>query len=123
MVVDVSKGADTVIKITPRIIALIIIATIGFYSWLFITFFTKAEASEITAQLSAHITEVTLYRVELDIDNIEDKLFDLRERMNEPNGNTVERRKKANEFERRIARLKEQKECIYSGKQNCNLTK
>ena len=123
MAIDFSSGADTVLKITPRIIVLIIIATIAFNGWLFLTFLTKAEASEITEQLSAHIIEATLYRIEADIDNNQDKLFDLKEKMNELKGDTQDRRRKANEFERRITHLKEQKICIYEGGDNCYLGK
>ena len=119
MAIDISKGEDTILKVTPRVIAAIVACIIGFYVWLFMTFVTQTEASEYTNQLRDHITEVSLYRINTDIDNNQDKLWLLRESMNEAGGNTSDRRKKADEYKRRIEHLKEQKDCIHDGGRNC----
>ena len=120
MAIDITKGENTVIKITPRVMIISIAAIIAMYGWLFMTFLTKAEAGEITTLLSAHITEATLYRIDLDIDNNQDKLWLLHERMNEvENGSTSERRQKADEYERRIDDLKSAKLCLQRGESNC----
>ena len=120
MAIDVTKGENTIIKITLRGMIILITAIIGMYAWMFMTFLTKAEAGEITTLLSAHITEATLYRIDLDIDNNQDKLWLLRERMAEgENGSTSERRQKADEYTRRIDKLKERKECIHQGGSIC----
>ena len=117
MAINLSK--DTVIKITLRSAFFVIAFVVSMYGWLFMTFVTKADAGEFTAQLSAHIITADLRFVKADLESNQDKLFDLRERMNEEEGDTSDRRQKADEYERRIDDLKSAKLCLQRGESNC----
>ncbi len=121
MPIDLSAGEKTQVTITLRSLAIIVIFSVSAYIWLFTTFATKADASAIATQLGQHIQQTDIYRIDRDIDNTQDKLFDLNERI-AAEGETMERRQKRDEYQRRIKKMGSQKTCIQSNQSNCRIT-
>lgn len=119
MPTDISAGADTKIIISPRVMALILASIIGGYLWLFANFVTKAEAGQYTQALTEHITEATLYRLEADLRDADDKAWALEQQMTEPGKDTPSSREKLREYQKRVQKISEALRCIRAGNQNC----
>lgn len=123
---------DENIKIvtTPRIIATLIAGSFLGYFWLTSTFWTRIEAqeaadayteshTEIETKLEEHIQQSSIYRVNADLQDTQDKLWTLNEQIRRPNGDTSERREKAEQYTRRIVELQELKMCIQEDRTVC----
>lgn len=119
MTIDVSAGADTKLIISPKVVILICVAVILSYAWFVTTFITKSEAGEIQKALADHITESTLYRLEADKNDVEDKAWTLEQLLIEPEQNTPGRREKLREYQKRIERKNEALRCIRADEKNC----
>lgn len=107
-IIDVENGK---IKIGVKSLAGLIACIFVAYFWLLATFATDAEAGELAEKLQNHIVESMIYRIDLQIDDIEDKKWALQEKMAEENGNTVDRRQKIAEWNKRMENLKAKKLC------------
>jgi hypothetical protein len=116
---DLTNAENTKLEITPKILLAIIVVILGAYGWIYASFTTKVEASEIVSRLDDHITDTHLYRIDLEIRNLLDKQWQLQEYMRMENGDTAERRQKDREFTVRIQKKEKQRLCITRGNNHC----
>jgi len=117
---------------TPRVVAGMLAVSFAAYFWLMNTFYTNAQAqaqetlynehvSGMESRLDEHIIASSIYRVEADLHDTEDKLWLLNEQMLVSTGNTPERRQKAHEYQQRIDALNSLKACLRSQHEGCEL--
>lgn len=114
---------EKIIKITPRTLALIIGTIMTFaisgYIWLFATFVTTATFSAHAHEFAEHIEAQTIWALQTRMEDVSDQRWLLQQKMDEPNGNTMERRTRDRELMRRELKLKDQISCLKTGGNHC----
>lgn len=138
MVSNDKEFADKTFRITPRTGVLIMasIATICISAtiWMFATFVTDAEladhhtatyvdvSSRVTALEKAfvfHKEEETLRQLERDVLDISDKRWEIRQRMEQPGGDTRSNKERDRELMLREKKYQGQIDCIKAGGNHC----
>ncbi len=116
-ILDITKGENMEIKMTPRILIALVVILIMAYGAMFLTFVTKAEANEqnqkITLQLNGLTKEVRVGAAYQAIAYYEQKL----DRMERNGANTHD----IADEEKSLELSENYRDCLVNEKPNCDL--
>ena len=104
------KLAD--IFVSPKTTVTLIVAAIVGYGWLFTTF---VSASDFTQ----HVQTYELDRTDDKIDDFEVRIFNLKENIKMPGGDTRTRREQLSKYEGDLRDYRTQLTCLENGRTNC----
>lgn len=108
-------------KISVTVAIALILCCWQIYVWAGGEFVSKAEGKAIVVKLDNHIIDSTLYRLDRDIQQANDDIWKLEERMQDPSGNTPERRQKLAEYRTRAANLTLKRDCVLSNREDVGI--
>lgn len=74
---------------------------------------------ELTEDLKKHIDRTTIQRLESRLEDVDDQLWLLEERMREDGGNTQSNRKRKRDLEKRREKLETQIQCVREERNHC----
>ena len=96
----------------PKTIASIIAASFFAYGWVFTTFVSASDFQQ-------HIQTYELDRTDDKIDDLEVQIFNLKEAIRVPDGDTRQRREQLSKYEGSLKDYRGQQKCLENGNENC----
>ena len=111
--------ADKVITTTPRTLMLLAGLLLASYAGMFTTFATVQQVDVVAVNLTDHIDEQTIWKLETKLEDIGDKRWLVEQRMSQPGGDTQENRKQILDLEGREKKAVRSLNCVRNGGDHC----
>jgi len=111
-----------------------ILGTVAAYAWIFTTFVTHADlgnhtqktdhvvdarVTQLASDFHSHVEATTIWQLETRLEDISDKRWSLKERMEAPDGNTRDNRDKDRELQKRESKLNKEISCLQQSGKHC----
>ena len=89
------------------------------YVAMFTTFATVQQVDVVALNLTDHIDEQTIWKLETKLENIGDKRWLVQQRISQPGGDTVENRKQVKDLNSREKKAERSLQCVRTGGSHC----
>ena len=103
------------ILFSPKTVGSLVVGVIAAYAWMFTTFVSASDFSKHIEQFNQHTQTYELDRTDDKIDLLEAQIFNLKDSMNHPEGNTRDRREQLSKYEGSLKDYRLQQQCLEAG--------
>lgn len=110
---------DKPVLIKPRNILMISAAVVSSYIWAISTFVSQGEFAELQVDFQYHVESGVILQIQGQQRYYSDKLWDIRQIIKQPGGDTIENRTREREFDQLEQEKTEQIRCIKNGDKHC----
>ena len=113
------ESVDKVLTITPRTAIMLAGTVVAVYASIFATFATTGSVEAVEQKLNYHLVEARVLYLQDNIRSTSDLRWDLQDKIEQPGGDTADRRKRISELETREVNFREQIACYRAGGEHC----